>query len=446
MRERRFKLLLLAESANPEWSSVSLIGWSLSRALLEHVDAHVVTHVRNRDALERAGWREGRDYTAIDPGRLEAPIRGFGGLVRKVAKLGWTWTTALETAVYYYYEHLVWQRFGEAIRSGAFDIIHRVTPVSPATPSPIVRHCRAARVPFVWGPMNGGIPWPKEFRAELRREGEWLSYVREAHRLLPGYAATRSAAAALITGSICAWEQMRGHHERCVYLPENAIEPGRFAVAKPERLGGPLRVAFVGRLVPYKGADMLIDAVAPLVRSGDAVVDVIGDGPEMASLRRQVAWKQIERGVTFHGWVDHRDVVRLLARSQVFAFPSIREFGGGVVLEAMALGLAPVVVAYGGPGELVTDETGFRVPLGPRDSIVAAFREVLNALAASPQRARLVGRKARQRVETLFTWGVKAGQIFQVYRWVLGERDRPDFGMPLTSLAVTSDGLRPPAT
>src|SRR5713226_3525855 len=188
--QSRPKVLVIAESANPEWSSASLIGWSLSRALLEHVDAHVVTHVRNRDALERAGWREGRDYTAIDPGRLEAPIRGFGGLVRKVAKLGWTWTTALETAVYYYYEHLVWQRFGEAIRSGAFDIIHRVTPVSPATPSPIVRHCRAARVPFVWGPMNGGIPWPKEFRAELRREGEWLSYVREAHRLLPGYAAT----------------------------------------------------------------------------------------------------------------------------------------------------------------------------------------------------------------------------------------------------------------
>src|SRR5882724_774095 len=343
--QRRPKVLVIAESANPDWSSASLIGWSLSRALLEHVDAHVVTHVRNRDALQRAGWSEGREYTALDPGTVEHPIDRFGEMVRKVARLGWTWTTVLATFAYYYFEHLLWQRFGEAIRGGGFDIVHRITPVSPATPSPIARHCRKARVPFVWGPMNGGVPWPKEFRQALRREGEWLSYVRGAHRLLPGYADTRSAAAALITGSLSAWNEMKGHHERCVYVPENAIEPSRFNVTKPARSGGPLRVAFAGRLVPLKGVDMLIDAATPLVRSGEVVIDIIGDGPEMDFLRRQVAEARIADRVALHGWIDHLEVVKLLARSQVFAFPSIREFGGGVILEAMTLGLAPVVIA-----------------------------------------------------------------------------------------------------
>jgi len=425
------RVLVIAESANPEQASVSLEGWSLSHALLEHVEAHIVTHVRNRDALERAGWREGREYTAIDPGAVETPVNRFGALVQKVVKLGWTWTTALGTAVYYHYERLVWQRFGERIRRGDFDIVHRMTPVSPATPSPIAGHCTRARVPFVWGPINGGVPWPKGFHHALRGEGEWLSYVRGGHRLLPGYRRTRSAAAALITGSINTFEQMNGHHERCVYVPENAIDPDRFAVPEPEKKDGPLRIVFVGRLVPYKGADMLIDAVAPLVRSGQAVLDIIGDGQEMTLLRRQIAEAQIARGVTFHGWVDHREVARLLARSQVFAFPSIREFGGAVVLEAMALGLVPVVVNNGGPGELVTDQTGFRVPLGSRESIVAAFREILTALAASPERARLIGSKARRRVYNQFTWDVKARQILEVYRWVLGKRDKPDFGMPL---------------
>ncbi len=429
--QRRPKVLVIAESANPDWSSASLIGWSLSRALLEHVDAHVVTHVRNRDALQRAGWSEGREYTALDPGTVEHPIDRFGEMVRKVARLGWTWTTVLATFAYYYFEHLLWQRFGEAIRGGGFDIVHRITPVSPATPSPIARHCRKARVPFVWGPMNGGVPWPKEFRQALRREGEWLSYVRGAHRLLPGYADTRSAAAALITGSLSAWNEMKGHHERCVYVPENAIEPSRFNVTKPARSGGPLRVAFAGRLVPLKGVDMLIDAATPLVRSGEVVIDIIGDGPEMDFLRRQVAEARIADRVALHGWIDHLEVVKLLARSQVFAFPSIREFGGGVILEAMTLGLAPVVVNNGGPGELVTDETGFRVPLGSRESIVAAFREILAALAASPERAQLIGEKARLRVHKLFTWEVKARQILEIYRWVLGQTSKPDFGMPL---------------
>jgi glycosyltransferase involved in cell wall biosynthesis len=176
---------------------------------------------------------------------------------------------------------------------------------------------------------------------------------------------------------------------------------------------------------------MLIDAVAPLVRAGQAVVDIIGDGQEMAPLRRQIDALQIGHGVTLPGWLDHREVARRLANSQVFAFPSIREFGGGVVLEAMALGLVPVVVNHGGPGELVTDETGVRVPLGSRDSIVGAFRQILGELALSPDRRRAMGERARRRVYAQFTWDVKARQIFEVYRWVLGQRGKPDFGMPL---------------
>jgi glycosyltransferase involved in cell wall biosynthesis len=440
MAQRRLRVLVIAESANPEWSSASLIGWSLTRALREYVDVHVVTHVRNRDALQRAGWTEGREFTAIDPGVVENPVNRFGEMVRKILRFGWTWTTVLSTVSYYYFEHLVWLRFGDALRSGGFDVVHRLTPVSPATPSLIMaRHCRAIHVPFVWGPVNGGVAWPKEFRGVMRREGEWLSYVRGAHRLLPGYAVTRSAAAALIAGSVAVWEQLKGYRQRCVYLPENAIDPDRFAVGESARSEGPLRVAFVGRLVPLKGVDMLVEAASPLVRSGKVVVDIIGDGPEMRSLQRQVAEADIAHGVVLPGWIDHRELAQRLGRSQVFAFPSIREFGGGVVLEAMALGLAPIVVDYGGPAELITAETGFRVPLGPRDAMVLSLRQILAELASSPERARVVGERARRRVHELFTWDVKARQIVEVYRWVVGERDKPDFGMPL----MESSALRP---
>jgi len=429
----RPRVLLIAESANPEWSSSSLVGWSLGRALKEHVDLHIVTHVRNRGALERAGWIEGREFTAIDPAVVESPINRFGELIQKALRLGWTWTTVLSTLSYYYFEHLAVVRLGEALRNGRFDIVHRLTPVSPATPSLIVaRYCRSIGVPFVWGPVNGGVAWPRGFRDVMHREGEWLSYVRGGHRLLPGYSLTRKSAAALIAGSAAAWDQLKGHRERCVYLPENAIDPDRFELRKPNTPGGgPLRVAFAGRLVPLKGTDMLIDAAAPLVRAGKIVLDIIGDGPEMASLLGQIANADVGHGVTISGWIEHREVVKRLASSQVFVFPSIREFGGGAVLEAMALGLTPIVVDYGGPAELVTEDTGIRVPLGPRASVVATLRERLEDLAASPDRARLIGERARERVYKLFTWDVKAKQVLEVYRWVLRQRGKPDFGMPL---------------
>ncbi len=427
---RRPSVLVIAEAANPEWPSVPLIGWSLSRALVEVANVHVVTQIRNRGALERAGWRDGREYTAIDSEAVAAPVYRLGEALRKATGLGWTATTAFSTVFYYYFEHLVWRRFGPSIRDRKFDVVHRVTPLTPTTPSPMAKLCRKAGVPFVLGPLNGGVSWPRGFAQVLRQEGEWLSYVRGAHRLLPGSRSTRTDAAAIIVGSRSTWDQLRGHHERCVYVPENAIDPARFDGPTASSAEPPLRVAFVGRLVPYKGADMLIEAAAPLVRSGRAVVDVIGDGPQMPALKRLVAERGLGNGVTLAGWVDHRELAPRLARSQVFAFPSIREFGGGVVLEAMTLGLAPIVVDYAGPAELVTDATGFRVPLGPRASLVSRFRQLLSELAARPELARVVGERARARVKHWFTWNAKAQQISEVYAWVLGHAKKPDFGMP----------------
>jgi glycosyltransferase involved in cell wall biosynthesis len=425
-------VLVVAEAANPEWTSVPLVGWSLARALTDVADVHLVTHVRNRDAILRAGLAE-EEFTAVDSEAVARPLWRLSNLLRGDTRKSWTTATAFSALAYYYFEHRLWKELGARVEAGAFDIVHRVTPLTPSAPSRIARKCRRAGVPFVWGPINGGVPWPPGFGGVRRREREWLSYVREAHRLLPGYTATRAYAAAILVASSATWEQMPARfHSKCVYLPENAVEPARFGAEVRPREEGPLRLAFVGRLVPYKGADMLIEAAAPLVRAGRAVLDIYGDGPEMARLSALVRAEGLEAGARLHGWIEHSRLQTHLVRADVFAFPSIREFGGGVVLEAMALGLVPVVVDYAGPAELVTDATGFRVALGSRAGIVSGFRVVLERLAADPAQLQALARRGRERVLRWFTWREKAKQVLEVYRWVLGQQTRkPDFGRPL---------------
>ncbi len=429
--DRRPRILVLAEAANPEWASVPLVGWFMARALAGVADAHVVTQVRNRAAIERAGWREGVEFTAIDSERVARPAFGVNESLRR-AGLGWTVTTALESIPYYWFEHLVWRRFGGEIAAGRFDAVHRVTPLSPTIPSILARRCRRAGVPFLWGPINGGVPWPREFAGLQRQEGEWLSSIRKAHHLMPAYRSTRADSAAILVGSRVTWRELEGHHDRCVYVPENGIDPARFQTPAAAPPPPPLRVAFVGRLVPLKGVDMLLEAAAPLVRAGRVAVDLIGDGPERDALLRQIAAERIGAGVTLHGWVDHARVQHLLGRCHVLGFPSVREFGGGVVLEAMALGVVPVVVDYAGPPELVSEGTGHLVPLGPRPAIVERFRRILERLADDPRPLAAMRERARSRVGALFTWDAKAQQILQVYRWVLGRGPKPDFGMPFS--------------
>lgn len=427
--DRKYRVLVIAEAANPEWVSVPLVGWSISKALSELADVHVVTQIRNRDAFLRAGLREGVDFTAIDSEAIAKPLYHLGRKLAGDERVGWTIQQAVQAIGYPYFEHLVWKTFAQRIKAGEFDLVHRVTPLSPVQQSPIAAKVRKAGVPFVLGPINGGVPWPKGFEAEMRREKEWLSKLRAAYRLLPGRSATLKADALLVGSRDTMRDIPQKHHGKIIYMPENAIDPKRFwrrADHSAFLAGGPMRACFIGRLVPYKGADMLIEAAAPFLQQGRLQIDIIGDGPMMEALREQAA--PFGSAVRLLGWQQHERVQDIAASCNVLAFPSIREFGGGVVLEAMALGLCPIVVDYAGPGELVDASCGIKVAIGARKDVVSGMRAALDSCLNAPETVQSLGEHARQRVEDHFTWRRKAEQILCAYEWVLKKTpSKPEF-------------------
>lgn len=414
------RVLAIAEAANPEWVSVPLVGWSLATALRDVAEVHIVTQIRNRDAFLRAGLIEGRDFTAIDSEALARPLWALGERLRMGQGRGWTTLQAINAISYPWFEHLVWQRFGPEIRAGCYDIVHRITPLSPTISSSLAGKCARAGVPFVLGPLNGGVPWPAGFDAERRREREFLSYLRSAYKALPGRKSTLRHAAAILVGSRHTMGELPAFvRAKTVYLPENAIDPARFSRLTAPARDGPLRAGFVGRLVPYKGPDMLIEAAAPMLRAGALHLDLVGDGPMMQALHAQAEGLDVSDRITFHGWLEHARVQDVLAACHLFAFPSIREFGGGVVLEAMALGVPPLIVDYAGPGELVTEARGYKVSLGTRSEIVAGFRAALERLAEDRAALAATGQAGRDWVLHNATWAAKAGQVRAVYDAVL---------------------------
>ena len=141
------------------------------------------------------------------------------------------------------------------LSAGGFDLVHRITPLSPTIGMPFAVR---TQVPSLLGPLNGGLPWPKEYPELRRREREWLAPFRRAYQLMPYYRATYQHLSGVIAGSQHTASEIPRHFGgRRYYLPENGIDPERFPLAaswpEPRKR---FRFITIGRLVPYKGFDL----------------------------------------------------------------------------------------------------------------------------------------------------------------------------------------------
>lgn len=108
---------------------------------------------------------------------------------------------------------------------------------------------------------------------------------------------------------------------------------------------GPWRVIVVGRLTPNKNHAVAVEALHLLVDRGlDVSLDVVGEGPEAGRLQARAQQYELGDRVRFHGMVDHGEVLRLFAGSDLQLLTTRQEGYGKVLLEGMAAGVVPVLV------------------------------------------------------------------------------------------------------
>ncbi len=412
------RVLILAEDCNPDWPSLPVVGYKFARAIAEQADVTLVTQIRNKPNIERDGCGNAK-VIYLDTEKFAAPLYKFTTFLRGGDQTGWTTSAAMNYFHALYFEWAVWQQFQHQLKNHEFDVVHRLTPMSPTQPSLIAT---LSPVPFVLGPLNGGLPWPKQFQAELRREGEWLSYVRAVYRHLPFVQATyRKSAAILAAFEHTIADLPTRDRSKVIKFPEVGIDPQLFSAPnRPQRQQ--MTILFVGRLVPYKLPEVVVRTFvsSPLLREHRLIV--VGDGPERSRLEDIIAEHHLEDCVQLVGRKFQVEVGQMMRDSEIFAFPSIRELGAGVVIEAMACGMAPVVVDYGGPADLVQPNCGVKVPMGNLNQLVQRFTAELENLVAHPDQVTAYGQASRQHAVTYYSWNAKANQIMHLYAHLSGRK------------------------
>jgi glycosyltransferase involved in cell wall biosynthesis len=187
---------------------------------------------------------------------------------------------------------------------------------------------------------------------------------------------------------------------------------------------------FVGGLIPCKACDLALRAAAPLLRDDLARFTILGDGPERNRLEQLTKPLGIEKAVSFCGWLSHAEVLRRLRSADVLVFPSVRDFGAGVVFEALGSGAVPVVADFGGPGDIVYPEVGYKVPVTNESEFVSAMEKILTELAGNRDLLNRLRQQGISYARECLTWDAKAQRTGLVLNWVVGRGAKPDLPPP----------------
>lgn len=183
--------------------------------------------------------------------------------------------------------------------------------------------------------------------------------------------------------------------------------------------GGEQVLLYVGRLVPWKGVQYLIDAMVVLKERPPVRLLILGSGPAREDLEERAREKGIADRVTFVGNVAREELPRYYALSDVVVGTSFANETFGIALcEAMACSRPVVASNFGGFREVVEEGvTGFLVP--PQDS--TALAEKISLLLEDQELRRRFGEAGKKRVSEVFTWEMVAERVCQAYAEVMAE-------------------------
>ena len=425
LRMDQLRILIVAEHSSAAFggeAALPLHYFRILRARGFHV--WLITHARTRDELVRLFPDERRILYVEDTA---------------LHRLMWHAGRRLPAQIAYFTVAFV-SRFSAQLRQRQLiralmaeqpiDLIHQPIPVSPREPSMIY----GFGVPVVIGPMNGGMDYPPSFRAQrgyieraLLRFARWSSFV--LNRLIPG---KRLAALLLVANKRTRDALPRGLCPRVVELVENGVDLSLWGRAvSPDGtadIEAPTTFAFVGRLIDWKGVDLLLDAFKRAAARAPMRLLIIGDGPErdrlqtLATSLEILAHRREQPGrVFFTGWLAQNVCALELYRADCLVLPSLYECGGAVVLEAMAMGKPVIATAWGGPADYLDATCGVLVPPTDREGLIEGFADAMVRLTISPESRMEMGRNGRNKATRLYDWDVKVDRIIELYHQACGQ-------------------------
>jgi glycosyltransferase involved in cell wall biosynthesis len=391
------KILVSSLASSPNWGSEALVGYHVIQALSSRFDTEVVT---SAGMMAPQGVKTHTVALKFD----EPNDVGQDQLLR-----------------YEFRQRRVIERL---LRAKPFDIVHRATP-SGYKDSLL----RVPSVPLVVGPVLGSIPPPESFRSIywpqlphvysmewLRRRIEHAVARRVFQRLSTLEWLNESAALILVGTELTRRLLPQRLHPRCRYITYTGIEHNLFTPPARRQSSRIPQLLFVGRLVAYKGVELLLRAAAVALRRCRFELKIVGrsTAPSRAYYHGLAAALRLTEAVTFVDGVRREALADLYRAADVYSMPTIETYGTAIV-EAMSSGCAVLVPDYNGPGEIVQPGRGLKVPLETPEQFITDYAERIVQLVEDTELREVLGVTAREYIVEHHDWKRVGASLLEIY-------------------------------
>ena len=346
----RRRILLSSFACSPLWGSEPGVGWQWLLQLTRQHDVELLTHAYFRTHLEPALAEAGLQDLRVH--YFEAPAFGMHPHRQLNSRAYYTWWQ-------WRVRGLVRQLLGKR----HYDLVHHLTWGTLRFPCML----GGLGVPLVMGPLGGGEAAPlrlfKGLPLKVRAFDVLRSLTLTWVRIDPlATWGPRRAALVLCKSADSLRALPLSVQARALVMPEIGSPPVGFRQRDDPQLvtgTGSARLLFAGRLLGWKGVDLVVGAMAQLRQQGaDVVLDIAGDGPLRAHLERRIAALGLQDCVRLLGAIPREQLMVLYSQAEVFVFPSLHDSSGNVVLESMSRGLPVVCLDLGGPQHYINSSCG----------------------------------------------------------------------------------------
>jgi glycosyltransferase involved in cell wall biosynthesis len=402
--DKRLKVLISAYACEPGKGSEPEVGWQWALQMARFHDVTVLTRANNQPGIEA---EMSRIQDTQRPRFVYFDLDPFWLMLKDRLRA---------TRIYY----VLWQRLArqvvrEQLRQEQFDLLHHITFATFRYTTAIWDH----GLPTIWGPIGGIesipaalLPWryPGPLFSEVVRNFDNVVQTATLDVLR-----RRAASSSLVLVSTRQMQQTfadLGVASRL--MPAIGLHLRQFRIPERAPTAGPLRLLYVGNLLPLKGLDFALRALK--VSETNARLTLIGSGPFRRNLEKLAASLGIADRVEFRGRLPREQVLATYKDFDVFLFPSLHDTGGYAVIEAMSNAMPIICLAAGGPDTAVDDGSGICVPLGARRDVVAGLAEAIRTYDRERSRVIEDGRAARQCVDANYDWTRKGELMNACYQ------------------------------